>query len=135
MLDLSYATGAHGFRSFATLHHDSRWASATHVPAVPRPMIQLISVMDMRTYPNPAALMDAAAADVLAIAADAIATRGRCLVALSGGATPKGLYERLAARGRAALDWSRVVFLWSDERSVPPDHRDSSARMRRIRAS
>ena len=100
-----------------------------HVPAVPRPMIQLISVMDMRTYPNPAALMDAAAADVLAIAADAIAARGRCLVALSGGATPKGLYERLAARGRAALDWSRVVFLWSDERSVPPDHPDSNFRM------
>ena len=85
-------------------------------------MIQLIPVMDIRTYPNAPALMDAAAADFVAVAADAIAERGRCLVALSGGSTPRGMYERLAALGPAALDWSRVTVLWSDERSVPPDH-------------
>jgi 6-phosphogluconolactonase len=87
--------------------------------------------MDIRTYPDPVALMDAAAADFLAIASGAIAARGRCLVALSGGSTPRGMYERLAALGRASLDWSRVVFLWSDERSVPPDHPDSNYRLAR----
>ena len=85
--------------------------------------------MDIRTYPDPAALMDAAAADFLAIAADAIAARGRCLVALSGGSTPRGMYERIAALGPGTLDWSRVVFLWSDERSVPPNHPESNYRM------
>jgi 6-phosphogluconolactonase len=87
--------------------------------------------MDIRTYPDPAALMDAAAAEFLASAADAIAGRGRCLVALSGGSTPRGMYERIAARGREALDWSHVEFLWSDERTVPPTHADSNYRMTR----
>ena len=94
-------------------------------------MIQLIPVMDIRTFPDPAALMDGAAMDFLAVARDAIAARGQCLVALSGGSTPRGLYERLAAVGAGALDWPRVVFLWSDERSVPPDHPESNYRMAR----
>jgi 6-phosphogluconolactonase len=87
--------------------------------------------MDIRTYPDAAALMDAAAAEFLEIAAAAIAARGRCLVALSGGSTPRGMHERVAARGRQALDWSRVEFLWSDERTVPPTHDDSNYRMAR----
>jgi 6-phosphogluconolactonase len=94
-------------------------------------MIQLIPVMDIRTYPDPAALMDAAAADFLALARAAIDARGRCLVALSGGSTPRGMYERLAALGPTTIDWSRVVFFWSDERSVPPDHPESNYRMAR----
>ena len=69
--------------------------------------------------------------DFLGVARNAIAARGRCLVALSGGSTPRGLYERLAAAGPEALDWPRVVFLWSDERSVPPDHPESNYRMAR----
>lgn len=39
-------------------------------------------------------------------------------VALSGGSTPKRLYEMLAAR---PLDWSRVEVFWGDERVVPAD--------------
>jgi len=74
-------------------------------------------------------LMSAAAADFLAVAARSIAERGRFLVALSGGSTPRGMYEGLAHLGPATIDWSRVVFLWSDERSVPPDHQDSNYRM------
>ncbi len=92
-------------------------------------MIQLIPVMDIRTYPNASALMDAAAADFVAVATDAIVERGRCLVALSGGSTPRGMYERLARLGPVSLDWSRVIVLWSDERSVPPDHAESNYRM------
>jgi 6-phosphogluconolactonase len=94
-------------------------------------MIQLIPVMEVKTYPDAAALMDAAAEEFLAIAGGAIGARGRCLVALSGGSTPRGMYERLAARGPTALDWSRIVFLWSDERNVPPDHPASNYRMAR----
>jgi 6-phosphogluconolactonase len=41
------------------------------------------------------------------------------------------MYERLTARGPRALDWSRVVFLWSDERAVPPGHPDSNFRTAR----
>ena len=48
-------------------------------------------------------------------------------VALSGGSTPKRLYEVLAAPpyfDRA--DWRHLEFFFSDERSVPPDHPDSN---------
>ena len=56
----------------------------------------------------------------------AIQTRGRFAVALSGGSTPKAIYEAL---GTAQLDWSKVWLFWSDERAVPPDHPDSNYRM------
>ena len=53
-------------------------------------------------------------------------------VALSGGTTPKALYELLAdEKGpyRARVPWPRLHFFWSDERCVPPDHPDSNYRM------
>ena len=45
-------------------------------------------------------------------------------VALSGGSTPRRLFELLAARGDIA--WSRVEIWWGDERTVPPEHPDSN---------
>lgn len=60
----------------------------------------------------------------------AIAARGRFLLALSGGSTPRPLYETLAAPSwRSQIDWPRVHLLWSDERAVPPDHAESNYRM------
>jgi len=50
-------------------------------------------------------------------------------VALSGGSTPKLLYQILAAEFRDDLTWSKIHFFWSDERHVPPDHPDSNYRM------
>jgi 6-phosphogluconolactonase len=51
----------------------------------------------------------------------AIEGRGRASWALSGGATPNGLYGRLAREARSRLDWTRVALFWGDERTVPPD--------------
>jgi len=60
----------------------------------------------------------------------AIEQRGRFLVVLAGGTTPRALYERLAAPDLdAALDWGAVTFLLGDERCVPIDHPDSNLRM------
>lgn len=59
----------------------------------------------------------AAAADFVSRALqDGIERRGQACAALSGGATPKAAYERLAA---VALDWPRSHFLQVDERCVP----------------
>lgn len=41
--------------------------------------------------------------------------------ALSGGSTPRALYERLAGPRGDALPWERVHLLWGDERCVPAD--------------
>src|ERR1700741_422636 len=68
------------------------------------------------------------------ITSAAIAAKETFRVSLSGGSTPKTLYELLASdefRGRFA--WKRVSWYWGDERFVPYDHPESNYRM--IRAA
>jgi 6-phosphogluconolactonase len=77
---------------------------------------------DIRVHPDPGALADAAATEVVRVAREAIAERGRFLVTLSGGSTPRVLYEALARDHRESIEWGRVHLLWGDERCVPPDH-------------
>jgi len=61
------------------------------------------------------------------------ATPGRSAVALSGGSTPKRLYELLATpEFRDRLPWERVHWFWGDERFVPQDNPDSNYRMTRL---
>ena len=77
-------------------------------------------------------LARAAARHFLARSLEAVVLRGSCTVALSGGSTPKRLYEMLADPDepfRALVPWSRIHFFWSDERHVPPDHPDSNFRL------
>lgn len=50
-------------------------------------------------------------------------------VALSGGSTPKTLFEMLAGEFRDQVAWERIQVFWSDERHVPPDHPDSNYRL------
>lgn len=50
-------------------------------------------------------------------------------LALSGGSTPKRLYQLLAELPAGAIDWRRIVLLWGDERNFPKDHADSNFRM------
>ena len=50
-------------------------------------------------------------------------------VALSGGSTPKVLYQLLAEEFRDQVSWAGTHFFWSDERHVPPDHPNSNYRM------
>ena len=52
-------------------------------------------------------------------------------VALSGGSTPKRLYEILAADHRDSFPWTRTHLFFGDERVVPHDHADSNYRMAR----
>ncbi len=57
----------------------------------------------------------------------AIKSRERCLLVLSGGSTPKTLYETLTRpEWRSELDWPNIIFLFGDERCIPPDHPDSN---------
>lgn len=56
----------------------------------------------------------------------AIATRGEALIAVSGGSTPKRLFELLS---NEALDWSRVTVTLVDERWVPDSDERSNARL------
>lgn len=62
----------------------------------------------------------------------AIAVRERCTVALSGGSTPRAMFQLLAQPPYVAhIDWSKVFVFWGDERFVPPDDPESNYRMAR----
>lgn len=58
----------------------------------------------------------------------AIAARGVCTIALSGGGTPKPLYEAIAQQ---KLPWDKLHIFWGDERYVPPDDPESNQLMAR----
>lgn len=58
----------------------------------------------------------------------AINERGRFNALLSGGSTPRAVYQWLARHGEM-LDWQHVRLFFGDERCVPPDHVDSNYRM------
>lgn len=78
---------------------------------------------------TPQELFAAAAEEVLRDAREAVETRGRFTLALSGGSTPKNLYNLLATNARNAMPWDRTYFFWGDERHVPPTDPDSNYRM------
>jgi 6-phosphogluconolactonase len=79
-----------------------------------------------------AALAEAAADHAIAVLIDALTQRDLAHVALAGGSTPRAVNALLAAQPRReAVDWSRVIFWFGDERCVPPDDADSNYRMNR----
>jgi 6-phosphogluconolactonase len=60
----------------------------------------------------------------------AVAKNGLFAVALSGGSTPRRLYELLAELPwRSAFPWDRTHWFWSDERFVPWSNAQSNYRM------
>jgi 6-phosphogluconolactonase len=62
----------------------------------------------------------------------ACATPGRFAIALSGGSTPKRLFQLLAAPPlREAMPWERVHLFWGDDRFVPWDDPNSNYAMAR----
>jgi len=72
----------------------------------------------------------AAAARIAELARTAIETRGLFTIALSGGNTPRRVYELLASEEfGAGIDWPKVHVFFGDERMVPPDSAESNYRM------
>ncbi len=87
---------------------------------------------NVRVYADAAMLARAAADLFTETAGAAVAAGGRSCVALSGGSTPRALYQLLGAPPyRDRVDWSRAFIFWGDERCVPPDHPDSNYGMAR----
>ncbi len=96
-----------------------------------------MSVTDARSEPDFARVRWIAAADATALrrsaylrvvgaAARAIERRGRFLIVLAGGNTPRGVYDLLRA---APTDWSCWQVYFGDERCLPPDHADRNSLM------
>ncbi len=105
---------------------------------------------EVRVVADASALARAGATEVLDGLAAADREGRRFRIALSGGRTPRGVYEALAAAGgggdgsgrsagaggggaggAGAIPWPRAEVFFGDERHVPPDHPDSNYRMAR----
>jgi 6-phosphogluconolactonase len=79
--------------------------------------------------PDPAALARHVAEWITSAA---LAAKDTFRISLSGGSTPKALYELLASdQFRLRFPWHLVSWYWGDERFVPYDHPDSNYRMTR----
>ena len=62
--------------------------------------------------------------------ADTLKIQNRFTLVLSGGNTPKGLYELLSASPyREKIDWGKIHIFWGDERDVPFSDDRNNAKM------
>ncbi|HBE47239.1 MAG TPA: 6-phosphogluconolactonase, partial [Cyanobacteria bacterium UBA11369] len=82
----------------------------------------------VEVLPTMAGLIERALELVVAQMQSSISDRGQCTIALSGGSTPKPLYEAIA---NVDLPWQKIHVFWGDERYVAPDHPDSNQGMAR----
>lgn len=82
----------------------------------------------VEVLPNQAALIERSLSITLAKIQTAIQEKGLCTIALSGGSTPKPLYEAIANQN---LPWDKIHVFWGDERYVRADHPDSNQLMAR----
>jgi 6-phosphogluconolactonase len=85
---------------------------------------------DILIAPDPDALAREAAGRLAELAYEAVESRGRFSLALSGGSTPGALYRLLAQEPyRARIPWAGIFLFWADERCVPPDDPGSNYRL------
>ena len=76
---------------------------------------------------DPAALAETAANLIIDAATEAIRERGRFMLCLAGGDTPRKTYARLALPAFSErVRWDRTWAFFGDERVVPPHHAESN---------
>lgn len=90
---------------------------------------------EVRILPDGEALRRAAADEIARSCQEVLRARKAFTLCLSGGKTPRSLYQLLGGEGdttfRLKIPWPQVHFFWSDERLVPADHPDSNYAMAR----
>lgn len=87
--------------------------------------------MQLHIYKDTEITINAIAEFFIAVATKAIKERNRFDVALSGGSTPRRLYELLSSKYEDAIAWEKAFFFFGDERNVPADDKDNNGKMAR----
>jgi 6-phosphogluconolactonase len=98
----------------------------------PEPFMPRSVTLTYRTYPTSDAVAHAAAQFFADFAITAAQSRGLARIAISGGTTPKAMFELLADPTQpflTTIPWDKLFLYWVDERAVPPDHEESNYRM------
>src|SRR5260370_23850386 len=89
--------------------------------------------MAIHTYKTVQEVISAMADYIVEVAQKSIVLNGEFNIALSGGGSPKQLYEMLASTNyRNRIAWSKVNFFFGDERYVPAHDPQSNGNMVRI---
>lgn len=84
----------------------------------------------VHVFPSAERAVQATARLLLAVACRSVRRRGRFVVALAGGNTPRPLYRLLATSPwKERFPWGETWVFWGDERMVPPDHPQSNFRL------
>lgn len=90
------------------------------------------TAIETRIYDSTKELADAVAGAFKADSMEARKKGKKFFVALSGGRTPRAVYERLAREPyRSEIPWADIHIFWGDERCVPRGHPDSNFNMAR----
>jgi 6-phosphogluconolactonase len=85
---------------------------------------------EIKVFPTLEEMSLQAASRLARLANQRVAENKLFTVALSGGSTPRRLYEKLGAAPLAdRIPWTRTHLFQVDERCVPPDHVESNYRM------
>jgi 6-phosphogluconolactonase len=105
------------------MNHDDREDASKQRAAPPhRHAVEVV--------PDAASLASRAAEWLIEQIAHAVQRRGRAVIALSGGTTPRAVFALLAAPPwRERIAWDAVHFFWGDERFVAKDDVASNVRM------
>ena len=80
------------------------------------------------TFNTQAEINQAAVQRILAAAKSAIQARGKFLMVLAGGSTPKTVYELLS---KEQADWANWHVFHNDDRCLPEEHKDRNSLMAR----
>jgi 6-phosphogluconolactonase len=98
--------------------------------AAPPPWVP--SPAQVHRYPDADSVAAAAVKRFIDSAKRAVHRSGRFIVVLAGGSTPRALYRLLTeSPQREAVAWDKTLFVFGDERCVPPDDEASNYRMAR----
>ena len=81
--------------------------------------------MEIRTYKSKGDLAEAFSLFFKSV----VQSDQKTNVALSGGSTPKLIFDYLAAHFSKEINWNLVNFFWVDERCVPPSDSESNFKM------
>ena len=86
----------------------------------------------VEVVPDAASLATRAAEWLVEQIAHAVRRRGRAVVALSGGSTPRAVFALLAQPSwRGRIEWDRLHLFWGDDRFVPAGDPASNVQMTR----
>jgi|YNPBryantNP2012_1023418.scaffolds.fasta_scaffold00749_16 6-phosphogluconolactonase len=84
-------------------------------------------MVEVHRFSDYGMMSTAAAHFITAVARRTCSLQDRWTLVLSGGTTPRRLYELLASPERTQeIPWKKTHVFWADERCVPPDHPESN---------